>query len=255
MHLLTGGVSLKPRLRRGSFLPFQSRIRRRGPICFDYFRYTRAHPSYDWPSATPGWGGYRVRACLHPSRRDTDYRDFGEPGTKPGAGCLRWRGGHFPGLALLRDPHNRGINSGHDTEVRAGLGLGLGAVPEDFSDSRYPLTALGLCTIIPEILADRCIHDIAAWQCGSYIRLLLGSSMVEHPAVNRRVAGSSPARGAIQMPESVVLRDCWPLRKQELPMVNVLNSRSLLPQNRDSSWISSWGHVTKRRLHPVPLWH
>jgi hypothetical protein len=26
--------------------------------------------------------------------------------------------------------------------------------------------------------------------------VFLGSSMVEHPAVNRRVAGSSPARGA-----------------------------------------------------------
>ncbi len=30
-----------------------------------------------------------------------------------------------------------------------------------------------------------------------HIDWFLGSSMVEHPAVNRRVAGSSPARGAI----------------------------------------------------------
>src|SRR5919106_1592897 len=38
-------------------------------------------------------------------------------------------------------------------------------------------------------------------------RLFLGSSMAEHPAVNRRVAGSSPARGA--KPAKRVWSSCW----------------------------------------------
>src|SRR5215208_6941356 len=38
---------------------------------------------------------------------------------------------------------------------------------------------------------------VAPRWCGGYPASILGSSMAEHPAVNRRVAGSSPARGAI----------------------------------------------------------
>ena len=34
-----------------------------------------------------------------------------------------------------------------------------------------------------------------------FLRTILDSSMVEHSAVNRRVAGSSPARGAITLGE------------------------------------------------------
>ena len=41
-------------------------------------------------------------------------------------------------------------------------------------------------------------------------RAILGSSMVEHPAVNRRVAGSSPARGAYESPASAGFRSFSP---------------------------------------------
>ena len=42
---------------------------------------------------------------------------------------------------------------------------------------------------------DRCLAR-ARTRCAWVLPRFLGSSMAEHPAVNRRVAGSSPARGA-----------------------------------------------------------